>query len=183
MTTAFNILAALVIAALSMGAAPTQKPLIDIRNGSMEEVAPGQTLPVGYYRWGDSLAAVDRTVTFEGKPSVKVLLRGTRESAGIVQQPASTVPEGKICRFRVRVRTHRLDGHVQLIIFRYPMPDTEYQELQPPQRLSGTNDWTILEALVPAKKGGDSFQVRMMVEGTTGRAWFANFEATVEDKR
>ena len=165
-----------VTAALVLGAAPPDKPPLQVENGSMEKIAPGETIPAGYYRMFDLLAAVDRTVTFEGKPTVKVLLRGLREGGGIVQAVPSTVPEGKICRFRIHVRTQDLDGNASLFIYRYPMPDEGFASTK---KLSGTNDWTTLEALVPTKKGGDSFQVRMMVDGTVGRVWFAGFEASV----
>lgn len=181
MKTAHGCVPTLLVAAsfLMMGAAPMDKPLLQVQNGFMEEVAPGATLPVGYYLFGSGLAEMDRTVTFEGKPSIKVLLRGMPEGIGIIQAVPSTVPEGKICRFRVRVRTHGLNGKAYLFIYRYPMPDSGFMSAQ---QLSGTHDWTTIEALVPSKKGGDSFQVRMMVEGTMGRVWLANFEATVEEK-
>ena len=182
MKTAHGCVTIVLVAAafLMMGAAPPAKPLLQVQNGSMEQVAANAKLPTGYVQWGDpGLIQVDPTVAFEGKQSVKVVLSGESATVAMYQPVTHTVPEGMYCRFRVRVRTHDLDGQACLWVHRYPAPLTDVDHYS--RKISGTQDWTTLEVTVPAKKD-NQFQVFMLTTGTWGRVWWDNLEASMEEK-
>ena len=167
--------AALLLCSAAMGAAG-----IEIVNSSMEEIPKGKTFPTGYSPFGKGIAVVDHHVAYEGSRSVKTILAGPKEMFGFVQQAPVSMPAGKQTRIRARVRTHELKGEAYLMVYRYPPPFKG--AFYSTKRLSGTNGWTQIEAVVPAKKGGNMLQIRMLVYGTTGRAWWDKLEAVVEDK-
>ena len=170
---------ALLSALLLIAAAPGKKTLLDVKNASMEQVPDGKSTPAHFPRFYGGLALTDGTVAFDGKRSVKMLLRGKFESFGMYQMIRARVPVGKTCRFRVRVRTHDLAGRAYLMVYRYPAPFK--QTFRSKRKISGTNEWTALEASLPAKAGGDAFMVRMMVDGTWGRVWWDQLEGWVEE--
>ena len=153
---------------------------LTVKNSSMEELSDKGPMPAGYAPVYEGLIQVDSSVAFEGRRSVKLLLRGQQETFGFYEHVASAVPEGQLCHFRVHVRTQDLRGKVFFQIYRYPNPEQEFRSTQ---EVSGTQEWTTLEATAPAKKGGDAFMVRMMVSGTAGRVWFDKLEAFLEEKQ
>jgi hypothetical protein len=181
-----NALTLIVVAMTVMAADPLAqppKPPLSVTNASMEEVAVNAKAPTGYVIWGTpgGLIQSDPTVAFEGKRSVKLTLKGESETFGVYQSVASTAPEGAKCRFRARVRTQDLDGQAYLMIYVYstrPLGEPYFSAT----RISGTQDWTTVEAVVPAHKEGKLFQVFMLVTGTWGRVWWDNLEASVEEK-
>ena len=163
-------------------AVSADKPPVVLINAGMEKVAEGKRLPTGYHALSRGIAVVDDGVAFEGKRSIKLVPSGTRQHFGVIQQPAVHVPEGKIMRVRVRCRTHDLNGgDAFIMVYRYPPPFKK--AFYSTRRISGTNDWTVLEAEVPAKKGGVSLQIRLMVYASTGRVWWDALEVLVEDKK
>jgi hypothetical protein len=168
------------LALTCVGLAADEKPALLVKNPSMEETDGKSHLPAGYLPVYQGIVQADSSVAFEGKRSVKLTLRGQFESFGFYQHVASTAPEGAPCHFRVHVRTHDLQGDVFFQIYRYPNPEQEFKSVQ---KVSGTQDWTTLDAVAPAKNGGDAFMVRMMVTGSAGQVWFDNLEAWVEEKK
>jgi hypothetical protein len=124
---------------------------------------------------------VEESVAFEGDRSVKMVLRGGHESMALIAQVPCSVPEGKVIRIRAEVRTHDLMGEAYIMIYRYPPPLAP--AFYSTRRVSGTGDWTTLEARVPAKQGGDALQIRLCVAGTRGRVWWDGLEAAVEEAK
>jgi hypothetical protein len=171
------LIGALALSLVASRAAPEHKPVFRLTNGSMEETNEERGLPAGYSALGQGHVLVEENVAFEGKRSVKMVLRGDYATVALVAQVPCSVPDGKTSLVRARVRTHDLRGEAYIMIYRYPPPLAP--AFYSAQRISGTTEWTTVEARVPAKKGGDALQIRLCVRGTGGRAWWDCLEAVV----
>nr|WP_315029502.1 S41 family peptidase [uncultured Chryseobacterium sp.] len=148
-------------------------------NLDFEIVQKKQSIPEGWFVWGDVIAKSDSIVYQSGKRSVSIFESGGEEFGSIAHKIENRY-KGKEITLEGYIKTENLENGFAGLFLRINEGENilEFNNMQL-QNIHGTNDWKKYTITVPFHNNADYIYIGAIVQGK-GKAWFDNFKIYID---